>query len=47
MKKKLVFQRLATDERVLLTPHVAGWTHQSKKKIAEVLLHKIKTLLNE
>jgi len=46
-EEKVVFQRLATDERVLLTPHVAGWTHQSKKKIAEVLLHKIRTFLNE
>ncbi len=46
-EEKVVFQRLATHERVLLTPHVAGWTHQSKKKIAEVLLHKIKTFLNE
>jgi len=26
---------------VILSPHVAGWTHESKKRLAEVLLDKI------
>ena len=43
-EQKEIFHRLAADDRVVLTPHVAGWTHQSKKKIAEVLLQKIKDL---
>ena len=36
------FEQLINDNRVLLTPHVAGWTHESKKRIAEVLLEKIR-----
>ncbi len=32
---------LKTSEKVILTPHVAGWTVQSKKKLAEVLALKI------
>jgi len=38
------FGELITDKRVLLTPHIAGWTHESKRKIAEVLLEKIRAL---
>lgn len=39
-----IFEQLIADNRILLTPHIAGWTHESKKKIAEVLLEKIRTL---
>jgi phosphoglycerate dehydrogenase-like enzyme len=28
-------------EQVLLSPHIAGWTHQSKLKIAEIMLEKL------
>jgi D-3-phosphoglycerate dehydrogenase len=28
-------------ENTILTPHIAGWTFQSKEKIAEVLFNKI------
>jgi phosphoglycerate dehydrogenase-like enzyme len=28
-------------ENVVLSPHVAGWTHESKKLLAEILLQKI------
>ncbi|HEX5625299.1 MAG TPA: NAD(P)-dependent oxidoreductase, partial [Saprospiraceae bacterium] len=28
-------------EQVVLSPHIAGWTHQSKQKIAEVILEKL------
>ncbi|MFT7588118.1 MAG: D-3-phosphoglycerate dehydrogenase [Limisphaerales bacterium] len=31
-------------DRILLTPHVAGWTQESKKRIAKVLSEKIKNL---
>ena len=30
---------------VLFTPHVAGWTHQSHRKLSEVIVSKIKTIL--
>jgi D-3-phosphoglycerate dehydrogenase / 2-oxoglutarate reductase len=36
-----VVQRLMAEPRVLLTPHIAGWTHESNRKMAEVLLRKI------
>jgi len=35
------FYRLASFENVLLTPHIAGWTHESKIKLAEILADKI------
>lgn len=35
------FRYLLESEKVILTPHIAGWTHQSKKKLAEVILNKI------
>lgn len=35
------FQFLIQSEQVILTPHIAGWTHQSKEKLAEAILNKI------
>lgn len=35
------FQYLIKSEKVILTPHIAGWTHESLEKIATVLLDKI------
>ncbi|MCS6928562.1 MAG: NAD(P)-binding domain-containing protein [Saprospiraceae bacterium] len=40
-----LYERLYRHERVVLTPHIAGWTHESKQKLAEVLLKRIKELL--
>lgn len=39
-----LYLRLMNSKKVLLTPHVAGWTHESYRKINEVLVHKIKEL---
>jgi D-3-phosphoglycerate dehydrogenase len=36
------FQYLVSAENVLLTPHVAGWTEESKIKLAQVIVDKIK-----
>lgn len=33
-----IFNSLVADKRIFLSPHIAGWTHESKRKIAEVLL---------
>lgn len=33
--------RLITQKNLLITPHIAGWTKESKKKIASVLIEKI------
>ena len=35
------FQYLIDSPKVILTPHVAGWTHESNAKIAHVLAEKI------
>ncbi len=35
---------LAQNERVMLSPHVAGWTFESYRKISEVLAEKLKNL---
>lgn len=35
------YQRLHALDNVVLSPHIAGWTHESKRKLAEVLLEKI------
>jgi D-3-phosphoglycerate dehydrogenase len=32
------FDGLVKEERIILTPHIAGWTVESKRKIAEVIL---------
>lgn len=42
--EKKIFSELASRSNVLITPHIAGWTHESKRKIAEVLLQKIAML---
>lgn len=34
-------KRLLGHERVVITPHIAGVTHEGKRKMAEVLAHKI------
>jgi len=40
------FLELCNLDNVVLSPHVAGWTVESKRKIAEVLLEKIKSFSN-
>ena len=36
---------LKSNEKVIITPHVAGWTHESYQGISSVLANKIKELL--
>lgn len=38
------FQYLIESENVLLSPHVAGWTVESKIKLAQTIVDKIKTM---
>jgi D-3-phosphoglycerate dehydrogenase len=35
-------QQLIKNPKILLSPHVAGWTHQSKERLAQVIVDKIK-----
>ena len=43
-EQRLYFNELVNAPNVLFTPHVAGWTHESYRKINEVLTQKIKQL---
>ncbi|WP_258543781.1 2-hydroxyacid dehydrogenase [Parvicella tangerina] len=36
-----VFQRLVASDKVVLSPHIAGWTHEAKYKLADFLVKKI------
>ena len=36
------FEQLLNQKNVILTPHIAGWTHQSKIKLSQTIVDKIK-----
>jgi D-3-phosphoglycerate dehydrogenase len=38
------FSYLTQSDRVILSPHIAGWTFESHQKLAQVLLFKIKAI---
>ncbi|MFD1314018.1 2-hydroxyacid dehydrogenase [Namhaeicola litoreus] len=40
------FQFLIESDKVLLSPHIAGWTHESKYKLADVIIKKLEYWLN-
>ncbi len=42
-----LYARLHQLDNVVLSPHIAGWTQESKRRLAEVLLEKILTNLDE
>jgi D-3-phosphoglycerate dehydrogenase len=35
------FKALARSDKVILSPHIAGWTHESKLKLAQTILAKV------
>jgi D-3-phosphoglycerate dehydrogenase len=35
------YKLLMASDKVILSPHIAGWTHESKLKLAEVILRKV------
>jgi len=39
-----MYRQLFASSKVILSPHIAGWTHQSLQKLAEVLLNKIRAV---
>ncbi|TZF86074.1 phosphoglycerate dehydrogenase (plasmid) [Pedobacter sp. BS3] len=46
LKEQPWFNELAASNRVLLSPHIAGWTFDSYRKISEVLAEKLEQLGN-
>ena len=42
--EKIRYKTLFDHKNVIVSPHIAGWTHESKARLAEVLLHKIRAL---
>lgn len=40
-EKPAAFDFLLKANNVLLTPHIAGWTHESKEKLAQTIVNKI------
>jgi len=42
-----IFEELKNIQQVILTPHIAGWSHESYEKINEVLYQKIKKLVEK
>ncbi len=43
-EKPVAFNYLLEAENVLLTPHIAGWTHESHEKLAQTIVDKIKAI---
>lgn len=43
--EKVLYSRLHALENVVLSPHIAGWTHESKYLLAAILLEKIRAAL--
>ncbi|MEQ8880263.1 MAG: NAD(P)-dependent oxidoreductase [Cyclobacteriaceae bacterium] len=41
MEEQAIFDKLAKRENVIMTPHVAGWTFESYKRINEILVSKL------
>jgi D-3-phosphoglycerate dehydrogenase len=41
------FKELSESKKVILSPHIAGWTHESYLKISEVLAQKFQALIPE
>lgn len=42
--QQTAFDYLRQSDRVVLTPHIAGWTHESYVRINEVLVQQLKTI---
>src|SRR5690625_7022157 len=42
-EEKEMYQKLFSFPQVLVSPHIAGWTKESKYKLAKILLDKILT----
>jgi D-3-phosphoglycerate dehydrogenase / 2-oxoglutarate reductase len=43
--ERAMYQQLFNFENVIVTPHVAGWTHESKERLARVLMKRIEMVV--
>lgn len=41
LKEKMILQEMITENQVIITPHIAGWSKESYQKISEVLVEKL------
>ena len=41
---KLIMEKMCSFENIILTPHIAGWTHESYFKISKILAERIEVL---
>lgn len=46
-EESALYNELYRLPQVLLSPHIAGWTHQSKQKIASTILEKLDRIVNQ
>jgi D-3-phosphoglycerate dehydrogenase len=42
-----ILKEIINSRKIIITPHIAGWSHQSYVRINEVLINKIKNYLSE
>jgi len=40
-EQEILFANLFERPNVLLSPHIAGWTHESKRRLSQFLLQRI------
>ncbi|MCS6906186.1 MAG: NAD(P)-dependent oxidoreductase [Bacteroidia bacterium] len=40
--QKATWQRLVQEERIILTPHIAGWTFEAEERIAQLIVEALK-----
>ena len=45
--EKLLFDQLFSFENTVFSPHIAGWTKESKRRLAAILLNKIRKVLKQ
>jgi D-3-phosphoglycerate dehydrogenase len=46
LSQRETFEKLIKSDKVILSPHIAGWTHESYVRINEVLVEKIEKMFN-
>jgi D-3-phosphoglycerate dehydrogenase len=44
-EEKILYQKLADHPKVIMTPHIAGWTKESLERIASLLLERINKVI--